>query len=116
MAPTRKEEVPSRAEAEPAACGARIRACALVFGRTRPIADIRTNSPAQIAKSPTSPKTPAVMRSRAAEAAMMTASPYPSTLSRLTRPTSSLPLIWPTAIRPRELTPNRRLKVWAEAP
>ena len=46
IAPTRNEEVPSSAEAEPAACGVRINANALVFGRTMPIADISTNSAA----------------------------------------------------------------------
>lgn len=116
IAPTRNEEVPSSAEADPAACGVRIRACALVFGSTRPIADISTNSAAAIGTSPTSPNTPVDISSSATEARVMVPSPLARALSRLTRPTSSLPLIWPTAIRPTELRPNSRLNACGEAP
>lgn len=112
----RNEDVPSSAEAEPAACLVRIRAWALVFGIASPIADISTKSPAATGTRPTSPKTPVVMRSSATAASTITARPKPSTLSRLIRPTSSLPLIWPTVIRPIELSPKSRLKVCGEAP
>lgn len=45
-APIRNDAVPMRADADPAACGVRISARALVLGIASPIADIRTNSPA----------------------------------------------------------------------
>ncbi|CAO0826590.1 hypothetical protein SMICM17S_10536 [Streptomyces microflavus] len=87
-----------------------------MLGIATPIADISTKSPDATGTRPTSPKTPVVMSSSATAASTMTARPKPSTLSRLIRPTSSLPLICPTAIRPIELRPNSRLKVWREAP
>nr|BBJ54118.1 hypothetical protein SAVMC3_67470 [Streptomyces avermitilis] len=92
-APMRKEQVPSRADAEPAACRVRIRARAWVLGRARPIADIRTNSAAATGASPTWPKTPVDIRSRAVAASVMTPRPTARTRSRPTRPTRTLPLI-----------------------
>ncbi|CAM5227860.1 hypothetical protein SCALM49S_03424 [Streptomyces californicus] len=56
------------------------------------------------------------MSSRATAASTITARPKPSTLSRLIRPTRSLPLICPTMIRPIELSPKSRLNVCGEAP
>ncbi len=115
-APTRKEEVPSSAEAEPACCLVRIRASAWVLGMVMPIADISTNSAAATGASPTSPNTPAAISSRAVAARMTTTRPTASTRSRRTRPTSTLPLICPTTTRPTELSPNSRLNVCGEAP
>ena len=67
-APSRKVEVPSSADAEPAACGVRISAWALVFGIARPIDDISTNRQAATGTRPTSPKTPADRASSAVAA------------------------------------------------
>lgn len=112
----RKEEVPSSAEAEPADFFTRISASVCVLGRLMPIADISTNSAAATGTSPTSPKTPRDISSRAVAATMTISRPRASTRSRRTRPTRILPLSCPTATSPIELIPNSRLNVCGDAP
>lgn len=116
IAPMRKDEVPSRADAEPAAWRTRIRASAWVLGRVTPIADISTKRAAATGVRPTSPKTPRDISSSAVADRATIVRPTANTLSRLTRPTRILPLIWPTMTRPTELTPKSRLNVCGEAP
>lgn len=115
-APIRKDEVPRRAEAEPAEWRVRIRARVWALGIVTPIADIRTKRAVATGIRPTSPNAPVAISSSAVEASTTTARPAARTLSMETRPTSSLPLIWPTTTSPTELTPNSRLKVCGEAP